>query len=186
VRLRLNNIPLNECLNKKCSLLIIPFLLLSCRVVRNHNNLAENIYCEIRCCNGSSPFDKSLVFSEEGLLCKNPDFNGSNNRTYFIDYLQLNQTTVSDFQYYLKRNNFFNYDSVYNCIEFVVIDGFQNVIIFNYEDTYKKIIIENCTMSNFDSIYYYMNSLIPDRKKDYYEIRPQVNFTQECQCINWK
>jgi len=76
----------------------------------------ENVYCEIRCCNGNSIFDRSIKLTEEGLICKDPYKvveNKPNKRTYFIDYLKLEKDKLYELQCFLDRNDFFNFDSVY-------------------------------------------------------------------------
>jgi hypothetical protein len=149
----------------------------------------ENIYCEIRCCNGNSIFDRSIKLTEEGLICKNPDKlleNKPNERILFIDFLKLNQRNLNELQYFLSRNDFFSYDSVYICAD-LVLDGSQQTIILRRKDDFKKIIYSECYHPQLDSIFNFMNNLLPKHERKNYEVNGNNNeYHINIECITEK
>ncbi len=138
----------------------------------------ENIYCEIRCCWGNNFGDNSIKFTEEGLICNT--FKNNKKRTLFIDYLKLKTIDIDMFQEFLERNNFFNYDSVYSCDK-IILDGILQTVVLRKRDTYKVISYNYCYHQKLDSIYYFMNKLVPKNKKDLYYMDFGY-FDNKCRC----
>jgi hypothetical protein len=167
----------NNQLNMKTTLLILfSFLFVS------FGDFRDQIFCEVRCCSGNSPLDNSIKFSEEGLTCKNPTFNLKKERTLFIDYFKLDKEKIKNLQDYLERKNFMNDSTAsYYCKEIRLGNPWVNRIILRQYDNFKIIKYDECYNQSIDSIFYYMNDLIPEKKKHLYEITPPN--PRQCQCI---
>jgi hypothetical protein len=146
------------------------------------DSIDKDIYCEIRCCTGNSPLDKSVKLSEEGLTCKNPDPRLKRGRTIFIDYLSLDRTKLNAIQSYFHRNDFFNRDSVYSCPSNGP-HGELRTLIFRRYDQFKVIKYFECSRQDLDSVYIYLNDLIPRKYKKIYSIPSAREGERNCDCL---
>jgi len=65
-----------------------------------------------------------------------------------------------------------------------VLGGSQQTIIFRREDKFKRIIYSECYNPQIDSIFYFMNNLIPKHKREKYEIMGNNNdYHRNIECV---